>query len=149
MANRTDDATKATDWFQANGGPMRQVIVATPTAGGQYKVTVRKSASSPVSARTLSVVSTGLLESTADNNSQTKANCLFDWAERNFSDFFKPAGPAAATLNTYYYRFYTGTQAVLATNSADNSLYYLGPLTGGNLTNLGALPSFLAQSGCQ
>ena len=149
MANRTDDATKATDWFQANGGPMRQVIVPTPTAGGQYKVTVRKSASSPVSARTLSVVATGLLESSADNNSQTKANCLFDWAERNFSDFFKPAGPASATLNTYYYRFYSGTGAALATNSADNSLYYLGPLTGNNLTNLGALPGFLAQSGCQ
>lgn len=149
LANRTGDATKATDWFQANGGPMRQVVVPTPTAGGQYKVTVRKSVSSPVSARTLSVVATGLIESTGGSNSQTKANCLFDWAERNFSDFFKPAAPASATLGDYYYRFYTGTQAALATNSADNSLYYLGPLTGNSLRNLGALPAFLAQSGCQ
>ncbi len=148
LANRTQDATKATDWFQSNGGPIRQVIVAAPTAGSPYKVTVRKSANSPVMARTLSVVVTGLLESAA-GVSQTQANCLFDWAERNFSDFFKPAGPAAATLSTYYYRFYSGTQAALATNSADNSLYYLGPLTGNSLTNLGALPGFLAQSGCQ
>lgn len=147
LANRTNDATKATDWFQANGGPIRQVIVPTPTTGGQYKVTVRKSASSPVSARTLSIVATGLLESTGNN--QTQANCLFDWAERNFSDYFKPAGPVAATAGDYYYRFYSGTQAALATNSADNSLYYLGPLTGNTVTKLGALPGWLSQAGCQ
>lgn len=147
LANRTNEATRATDWFQANGGPIRQVIVPTPTAGGQYKVTVRKSASSPVSARTLSIVATGLLESVGNN--QTQANCLFDWAERNFSDYFKPAGPVAATAGDYYYRFYSGTQAALATNSADNSLYYLGPLTGNTVTKLGALPGWLSQAGCQ
>jgi len=147
LVNRTNDATKATDWFQANGGPMRQVVVPTPAAGGAYKVSIRKAAGSPAAARTLSVVATGLLESTG--NSQTKANCLFDWAERSFGDFFKPTGTASATLSSYYYRFYTGTQAAIATNSADNGFYYLGPVTGGQLTKLGTVQDWLTRAGCQ
>lgn len=147
LINRTNDATQASDWFQANGGPFRQVIIAAPTAGRQYRVAIRKSASSPVSARTLSIVATGLLESAA--NSQTSTNCLFDWAEMTYGDYFMPAGPAASTLGDYYYRYYSDTMAYLATNSADNHLYYLGPLTGNTVTDLGAIPEWLSRSGCQ
>jgi serine protease AprX len=151
LANRTDDATKATNWFQANGGPLRQVIVSAPTAGNQYKITVRKSASSPVTARTLSVVATGLVESaggTSGSNNQTKANCLFDWTERSFPDFLKPANPPSATLGDFYYRVYSGPAAI-ATNGADNNFYYLGPLTGNQLTKLGTVAEWLTRSGCQ
>lgn len=62
MMNRTSSAARATAFFEANGGPFRQVIVDTPTAGASYQIFVRKLDSSPRAQRTLSLVVTGLAE---------------------------------------------------------------------------------------
>ena len=64
MANPTVNATKATGWFQANGGNFRQVVIANPVANASYRIYIRKSSSSPAAARTLSFVVTGLVENT-------------------------------------------------------------------------------------
>ena len=47
MANRAADATRATGWFQGNGGPFRQVVIANPTANASYTIYVRKLDTSP------------------------------------------------------------------------------------------------------
>lgn len=66
MVNRTADATKATAFtFQSNGGPFRQVIVDAPTANALVTIYVKKKTGSPATARTLSLVVTGLAETNA------------------------------------------------------------------------------------
>ena len=62
MANRTANATIATNWFQSNGGNFRQVIIANPIANAEYTIIIRKKAGSPAANRSISVVATGLVE---------------------------------------------------------------------------------------
>jgi hypothetical protein len=76
------------------------------------------------------------------------SDCLFNWAEMTYSTQFSP--PAASnTLAPYYYRYYSQTHAYLATSSADNHLYYFGPVSNNSVLDVGALPTWLATAGCQ
>jgi hypothetical protein len=76
-------------------------------------------------------------------------DCMFNWAERTFPQFFAPAGSAASqNLAPYYYRHYTGTDNYLATSSADDHIYVLGPISGGNIQDVGPIATYLPQSGC-
>jgi serine protease AprX len=74
MANRTNNATAATAYFQANGGNFRQVIFPTTTANHTYRIYVKKSSSSPAAARMLSFVITGLAESSYTVSATAGAN---------------------------------------------------------------------------
>lgn len=82
-------------------------------------------------------------------NTTTSADCLFSWAEQQYPSLLSPAGATSGTLGDYYYRHYSNTNAYLATSSADNHLYYLGPATGNVIADLGALSNWLPQAGCQ
>jgi len=76
-------------------------------------------------------------------------DCMFNWAERTFPQFFAPAGSAASqNLAPYYYRHYTGTDNYLATSSADDHVWVLGPISGGNILDVGPIATYLPQSGC-
>jgi hypothetical protein len=77
------------------------------------------------------------------------SDCLFNWAESNYPSFFAPAGAMSNTLAPYYYRYYSQTNAYLGTSSADNHLYYLGPLSSNSILDVGALSSWLSTAGCQ
>ncbi len=77
------------------------------------------------------------------------ADCLFNWAERNYSSYLSPAGGISVPLGEYYYRYYNGTNAYLATNSKDNYLYYMGPASGNRPTNIGSVPRWLLQAQCE
>ncbi|MGZ5076177.1 MAG: PQQ-dependent sugar dehydrogenase [Methylobacter sp.] len=88
------------------------------------------------------------LVSTAPNFS-SRSDCLFNWAEITYRDLFTPAGPVSNTLAPYYYRYYAQTNAYLATSSADNHVYYLGPLSNNLILDLGALSPWLLKAGCQ
>lgn len=76
------------------------------------------------------------------------SDCVFNWAEQSFPQFFAPAGAASASLAPYYYRFYSGTGNYLATSSADSQLRVIGLATGNNLMEVGPMASFLATAGC-
>jgi len=78
----------------------------------------------------------------------SQSDCVFSWAEKNHSSLFAPAGASNAAA-PYYYRYYPGTNAYLATSSANNSLYYLGPLSGNAALDLGALSGWLLTATCQ
>jgi len=88
-----------------------------------------------------SVTNTGISAASSD--------CLFNWAEQQYSSFLAPSGSTSATAGNYYYRHYTGTNSYLATSSTDNHLYYLGPATGPAPFDLGAVSGWLTQAGCQ
>jgi len=82
-------------------------------------------------------------------NTQTASSsieCLFNWAETNFSSLFAPAGSATSTSTVYTYRFYSTTNSYLAVSSADNHVYYLDQ--SGILTDIGPVSTWLTQAGC-
>lgn len=76
------------------------------------------------------------------------SNCLFNWAERSFPQFFSPAGVASGTAAPYYYRYYPATQNYLAISSADNYIWLLGPVSGGVPLAFARLRDYLGQAGC-
>ena len=76
------------------------------------------------------------------------ANCIFNWAERTYPEYFAPAGMASATSAPYYYRYYPGTDNNLGISSDDNQLWGLGPLTGYRLLAFGTVEAFMNMAGC-
>ena len=82
----------------------------------------------------------------------SRADCLFNWAEKNYAQYFSPAYPPGATSATdvppYYYRHYSSTNTYLGISSLDNNIYVLGGSFGTNIKSVGAVSSFLGVSGC-
>ena len=74
-------------------------------------------------------------------------DCLFNWAESNYSSLFAPFGSATIVWSNYIYRYYSKTNAFLAVSSVDNHFYYLG--ANGNLQNEGPISAWLSLAGCQ
>jgi hypothetical protein len=79
----------------------------------------------------------------------SQSDCLFNWAEGNFPTLFAPANATSNTFTPFYYRFYPQTNAYLGTSSADNHVYYVGPLSGNTLLDVGAMSPWLSTAGCQ
>ncbi len=86
--------------------------------------------------------------STSSNCVVAAPDCLFNWAESNYPSLFAPAGATSNTLASYYYRYYSQTNAYLATSSIDNHVYYLGSLSNNTILDVGALSTWLALAGC-
>jgi len=78
----------------------------------------------------------------------TGPDCLFNWAEGIYPQYFAPPGAASATSPPYYYRFYPGTQNYLATSVADNHVWVEGPSFGNGPLDVGPVANFWAPSGC-
>lgn len=76
--------------------------------------------------------------------SSTPADCFFNWAEKNYSQYFSPGGNSQ-TQGEYYYRQYAGN-IYLATSSKDNHLYYS---IGGSMGDAGTVAQWYTQAGCQ
>ena len=93
-------------------------------------------------ARTL--VANFVAEST--NGQSASSDCLFNWAEVSYPNWFAPAGAATAQLPPYTYRFYSRTNAYLGTGN--DRLYYLGPLSDNSLLDVGPLSPWLTTAGC-
>lgn len=77
-----------------------------------------------------------------------QVDCLLTWAERTYPGVFAPRLPPAQTLYTFYYRHYAQTNAYLGISAADQMVYVLDGVTG-VITNVGALPNWLALANCQ
>jgi len=80
--------------------------------------------------------------------SHSTSDCLFNWAEQIFPQDFAPAGAQSQTYPPYYYRYYAKTNNYLATSSADNHVWLLGPVSGGNLLDAGPAGNFINGAGC-
>ncbi len=142
-ATCTPEATSYA-WTPAAGltaGPANTATV-TPTAAGTYQYSVQGSNSGGTGniASTLVTVTPATFHSGSD--------CLFNWAERTFPNFFSPAGMASSTLEPFYYRHYSQSQAYLGTSIADSHVYYVGPLSGHSVLDIGALSGWLMAAGC-
>ena len=78
----------------------------------------------------------------------SRSDCLFNWAEQHYAQYFSPAA-ISATYTPYYYRYYSGTGNYLAVSSADNNVYVQGASFGNVPVAVGSTTSFLGPSGCQ
>lgn len=76
------------------------------------------------------------------------ADCLFNWAERTYPDYFSPAQTASATSAPYYFRYYSATRNFLAGSSFDSHVWVFGPSFDNSLLDVGPLGSFLGMAGC-
>lgn len=81
-------------------------------------------------------------------SAESRLECLFAWAETVYPLYFAPAGSATHTAAPYRYRYYAGSGAYLGAADTDNHLYYLGPISGGALLDLGDVSSWQRQAGC-
>jgi hypothetical protein len=64
----------------------------------------------------------------------------FAWAEATYPEFFAPGSQATLTSGPYEYRYYPQTQNYLG--FAGQSIYVLGPMSGGELKYIGELSAF-------
>ncbi len=78
-----------------------------------------------------------------------QSDCLFDWAEMNYSSGLAPAGAKSAAFAPYYFRYYPQTNAYVGTSIADYHVYYLGPASGHSIFDLGTLLDWISIAGCQ
>lgn len=78
---------------------------------------------------------------------KTAANCLFNWAEKNYPGYFSPSGAVTQTYTPYTYRYYSNTKIYLGVSAIDNHVYYQTP--DGELIDVGESSYWLTQAECQ
>jgi hypothetical protein len=78
----------------------------------------------------------------------SQTDCVFSWAEQTYPLYFDPPGASSVTYAPYYYRHYAGSATYLATSSADNHVWVLGPVFGNAMVDVGPVASFLTTAGC-
>jgi uncharacterized delta-60 repeat protein len=84
-----------------------------------------------------------------DSGAISANDCLFNWAERIYPELFPSAEVSMATYAPFYYRYYPGKANYLATSSADNHIWVLGPsFLGNSLLDVGPVASFMTTAGC-
>jgi len=78
----------------------------------------------------------------------TGANdCLFNWAEKNYSNLFSPAGSSSMFFSSYNYRYYPSTDTYLGVSSDDDNVYYMG--SDSRLQNEGSSSYWLPKASCK
>lgn len=82
------------------------------------------------------------------SSSGNTTDCVFTWLEKSYGKYFAGSNVATRTQAPYAYRFYDGSNAILAVNSADNHLYYAGALVSG-VSDLGPLSAWLTMAACK
>lgn len=73
----------------------------------------------------------------ADNTNDS--NLVFNWAEKNYPEYFSPANTNTMEIDGYLARYYSGTQVYLGTK--DNTIYAYGTPFGG-LMAVGSLSEY-------
>ena len=79
---------------------------------------------------------------------KSRDECLFTWGELHYPAYVAPAGSQTTSAAAYNYRYYTQSHSYLGTSSADNHLYYMGPLTNNVLKDLGLAYDWYVSAGC-
>lgn len=98
---------------------------------------------------TILVSPDGITWSLATTAMANRSDCIFNWGEKQYPQYFSTTGVSSGEFPPYHYRYYTGTKNYLASSSVDNSIYVLGPGFGGKLVRVGSVASFLTLAGCE
>ncbi len=120
------------------GGSCTLTISVVPTGAVNGTGAIAIISNAPQSPHTL-----GLIVSSSSPSDD--ADKVFAWAEQTYPDFFSPANVASQSNTGYRFRAYQGG-GFLAVNESDTpNLYYLGPLSGYSVLDLGLLATWLLQ----
>lgn len=122
------------------GGECNISVSFIPTALGTRGGVLSITSNAPGSPHSVALVGGNQLAAGTD--------CLFNWAEKTYPQYFTPAGKASATATPYYYRYYSGKGNYLATSSADNHIWVLGPSFGTAPVDVGPIADYLGMAGC-
>lgn len=80
--------------------------------------------------------------------SGTQSDCIFRYAEKNYSQYFTSASAFSNYTSGYYYRYYPDTKNYLATSSVDQHIWVYGPSFANKLTDVGSASNFLSVAEC-
>jgi uncharacterized repeat protein (TIGR02543 family) len=136
--------TCGSDCSESYASGTKVTLTVTPSAGATFS---GWSGACSGTTATCTVTMDAAKTVKASFTAQNPSDCIFDWAERDFPQYFSPAKASSAYYQNYYYRYYAATGVYLATN--DNILWALGPPTRNVLLNLGPMSNFLQAAGCQ
>jgi hypothetical protein len=138
--------------------------------GGEYSINGAAFTSQPGTVKNLDVVQLRVVASASNSTSASvtaiiggkastftattlastlnaDADKVFAWGERTFPDFFSPANGASQAITGYRYRAYSGGGFLAVNDSGTPHLYYLGPLSGNTVLDLGLLSGWVLQAG--
>jgi len=87
------------------------------------------------------IVSAISVNTSVSAENTTDSDQLFEWAEINFSQFFSPTEQTSGTIEQYYYRYYPGTNTVLATSG--NNVHYYSPDVNPDIQTIGLINDFV------
>jgi hypothetical protein len=136
--------TCGSDCSESYSSGTKVTLTAKPTTGATFS---GWSGACSGSTATCTVTMDATKTVKAGFTAQNPSDCVFDWAERDFPQYFSPAKASSAYYQNYYYRYYATTGVYLATN--DNILWAIGPPTNNALLSLGPMSNFLQAAGCQ
>jgi len=77
----------------------------------------------------------------------SRSDCFFDWLEVAYQSIFGTYGAATLTIDPYTYRYYPNSNTYIATSTGDRA-YYLGPLSGNAVMDIGSLTELSARAAC-
>lgn len=126
-------------------------ISGTPKVSGAFRVQllVSNASGSSNAELVLSLSANGATQTPPPAPTVVTGNdCFFDWAEAHYTELFAPARAPSLTYDVYSYRYYSGTNSYLAVSNTIRRVFYIGPLTGGNLVDVGDLATWLQTSSC-
>ncbi|MDD2759254.1 MAG: hypothetical protein PHH11_03050 [Methylomonas sp.] len=69
---------------------------------------------------------------------------IFAYLEASYPEYLAPAGSVSSDFSGYYYRYYSATNAYIAT--ANGTVYYLGPASQNQIISLGAQADWFANA---
>ncbi len=81
------------------------------------------------------------ISSTSTGDSVANSNALFDFAEKNYPQYFSPPGAVTTPGDIYLARYYPGTKTYLGTK--ENDVYIYGDVFGG-LLKVGQISDFIS-----
>lgn len=90
----------------------------------------------------------GVIPCASANTTRSQSDCLFDWAQRAYPATFFPAQTSSIALAPYYFRAYPASSTYLGISSDNDHLYYVGPLSGHRLFDLGPAPVWTDKASC-
>lgn len=81
-----------------------------------------------------------------DTQAIRQAECLFDWAQFIYPELFGPENYTPRDEGGFHFRYFATSQSALGT--ANDQLYYYGPLSRNTIMPLGPVANWLVQAAC-
>ena len=82
----------------------------------------------------------------AGQSPDANVECLFNWAEKNYSTLFDPSGETSVVTSTDIYRTYSKTNSSLRVSLSNDHVYYQG--IDGKYQDVGPLSDWLLKANC-